>query len=368
MNTKREEDRWDRRLARSSYWGAVMTLILIVAGLLGSLYPDDIKGAIPRLGFKPFTRAVIFWGTALIGALMFYVRQRASDHARAASERRLTDRAKELGTLITTMPPADFLSRCQTLHWESSAAVNELLKTPVDQMPRGEIERTIRVLLNGVAMLAHHFDAARSDSHYAANLMIFVASESFESMQLPILRAKLFFAEPDVDLLSLAGVLDLNLMLSATSEPGNDASDPELQPFALPVPSKTESDLGISRVLPGAPRAFVQRAPDIYRDTMTLADWCQNEGDFGKSVTRQVREYFTNRQFRSFVSLPLYWPDKIPIAVLNIHRDAPGILRSDANPESSKHFIDVTAPLRTVLLTLVERLFERERLDSALET
>ncbi|MES2179984.1 MAG: hypothetical protein V4550_19140 [Gemmatimonadota bacterium] len=62
---------------------------------------------------------------------------------------------------------------------------------------------------------------------------------------------------------------------------------------------------------------------------------------------------------RSFISIPLAPPpgDGDPIAVLNVHRSRPGMLR-DTNPE--QHFTPVVSPLLRILTRVLIELLRLE--------
>ena len=113
-------------------------------------------------------------------------------------------------------------------------------------------------------------------------------------------------------------------------------------------------------MLPGAPRAFSERLLDIYADTHTLGQWCREKGDFSESVCTQVDNYFRSQQsVRSFVAVPLMQlRDTRPVAVLNIHRNSEGILRTRAgsDPEVLDQFSALLGPFSSTLLLLLARL------------
>jgi len=172
---------------------------------------------------------------------------------------------------------------------------------------------------------------------------------------------RLRFAEPETDVSALEGVLDLCVQLSTTTQAENYGPDTDLQPMALPVPMMKRSEDGRrSRVLPGAPRALSERLLDIYADTHTLGQWCLEKGDFSESVCTQVDNYFRSQQsVRSFVAFPLMQlRDPRPVAVLNIHRNSEGILRTRAgsDPEVLDQFSALLGPFSSTLLLLLARL------------
>lgn len=231
---------------------------------------------------------------------------------------------------------------------------------PPAELPQDAVERAIRIVLGEVAALAHDFDGRPADVVYAANIMLFRPNELVASAK-AALTERLRFAEPETDLAALDGVLELRVELSTTTQAKGYGPDRDLQPMALPLPRiKRSPDGRRSRVLPGAPRAFCERVLDIYADTRTLGQWCREKGDFSESVCNQVDEYFRSQQsVRSFVSFPLMQlRDERPVAVLNIHRNREGILRSRAVAEAEvlDQFSALAGPFSSTLLLLLARL------------
>jgi hypothetical protein len=216
--------------------------------------------------------------------------------------------------------------------------------------------------------LAHDFDGRPFGIVYAANIMLFEPAATLQNESERV-RQRLRFAEPEIDVAALEGVLELRLDLSTTSEAADYGRDPSLQPLALPVPVATRSADGLRcRVLPGAPRAFCERTLDLYVDTWTLGAWCREQGDFTESVCRQVEEYFRSQSnVRSFVSFPLMQlRSQRPVGVLNIHRSKEGILRTSQTQgrEAIQHFSALIGPFGATLLLLIGLLQQRERAAS----
>ena len=238
--------------------------------------------------------------------------------------------------------------------------LTDVLNVPAEELPAASVERAIRIVLSEVAALAHDFDGRAGDVLYAANIMLFRPGESLPSGR-TVLTDRLRFAEPETDLTALEGVLDLCVELSTTTQAEDYGPDKDLQPMALPVPRvKRSPDGRRSRVLPGAPRAFSERLLDIYADTHTLGQWCREKGDFSETVCKQVDDYFRSQQsVRSFVAVPLMQlRDTRPVAVLNIHRNSEGILRTRAgsDPEVLDQFSALLGPFSSTLLLLLARL------------
>jgi hypothetical protein len=360
---------WRHRQARSAWFATVVTVLVVLDGAFGSLYSEEIRAAFPfYVGHGQVAwHALLFWGATIVTALLFFGRQRALDHARHMSEVQLSARADELAQLIRTLPPAGFLWLCHDLDWQCAAVVLVLFRKSRAQCTPEEVQYAIRVVLSAVAVLAHYFDGRPSDVMYAANIMLFRPSSSLTDSEERELEGRLRFSEPEAHIRNLEGVLDLRCDLSTTNRVEGARPDAQLAPLALPIPFKTKSDDGLrSRVLPGAPRAFCDKALDLYANTGTLAEWCRTKGDFSGSVIQQVESYFqagTGRHFQSLVSLPLAWQaDQPGVGVLNIHCSNEGILRSQdrSENESIRHFVAVTGSFRSTLMLLLDLLRECE--------
>lgn len=360
--TLRSRERWYHKLARRPEYAAGVTLLGLLAGVLGSVYSADIGRAFPFSwigGTVPWPPG-LFWGAAILTALLFFLRQGAIDGARRESEENLGRRSDELVKLIRTLPPKGFLSTFQRLYWHCSNVLTDVLNVPAEELPAASVQRAIRIVLSEVAALAHDFDGRAGDVLYAANIMLFRPGDSLPSER-TALTDRLRFAEPETDLTALEGVLDLCVELSTTTQAEDYGPDKDLQPMALPVPRvKRSPDRRRSRVLPGAPRAFSERLLDIYADTRTLGQWCREKGDFSETVCEQVDDYFRSQQsVRSFVAVPLMQlRDTRPVAVLNIHRSSEGILRTRAgsDPEVLDQFSALLGPFSSTLLLLLARL------------
>jgi hypothetical protein len=352
---------WHRRVSRRPVYAAGVTLLGLLAGVFGSVYSTEIGAAFPFswIGGAIPWHPSLFWGTAIATALLFFLRQGAIDGAHRESEENLGRRSDELVKLIRTLPPGGFLSTFQRLYWHCSDVLVDVLNVPTEELPAASVERAIRIVLSEVAALAHDFDGRPGDVLYAANIMLFRPAESLAPAR-AALAERLRFAEPETDLTALEGILDLAVELS-TTQAEDYVPDRDLQPMALPVPRMKRSPDGRrSRVLPGAPRAFSERLLDIYADTHTLGQWCREKGDFSESVCKQVENYFRSQHsVRSFVSFPLMQlRDKRPVAVLNVHRNKEGILRTrtESEPEVLDQFSALIGPFSSTLLLLLTRL------------
>jgi len=344
--------------AGTAQYSAIVSLVALFAGLLGSLYADDIKAAFPFWWHRGqiSTTATFFWLTAVLGTLMFFAAQQASENERTKSERRLEKRSIQLAQLVRTLPPADFLSTFRQIFWECSVALEGILDATETELNPSLVEGAVRVVLAGVAKLAQKFDGASSDVRYAANIMLFRPTGGLPDPEVDKIRAILRFAPPETDLRALRGVLILERGLSTTNKIGIPLeADPDLVPLALAVP-KTDHDPQTNRwrVLPGAPMAFCTGSLEAYTDTNTLGEWCRREGDFPESTASAIDNYFKSQpaqRDRSFVSIALKPFDGEPIGVLNVHRDRVGLLKEK---EPVQQFTPLVSPFVFMLISMVD--------------
>ena len=318
--------------AHAPVYSAFVTLVSLFAGLLGTLYADDIKGAFPFvLGWGSVSwPALWFWFSAGLATSMFFVAQRASEAARAGSQAELIERTEELSTLVRTLPPADFLLTFQQIFWDCSVALSGILETLQTQLSIAEVQGAIRLVLAGVATLAQKFDGAGPEIIYAANIMLFRPSDELAGEQIQILKSNLRFSPAETDLTALRGLLTLETALSTTTQSSAPQEpDKDLIPLALAIPKMFQTPQGRWRVLPGAPMAFCTGKLAAYVDTHTLHTWCEEEGDFPQSIAAQIEEYFKSeraQRARSFISIPLKAFEGETVGILNIHRNQTGIL------------------------------------------
>ena len=333
-----------RRIVRSPLFSAGYTLLGLVAGLLGSVHGADVARAFPLrcCDFGGIAwGAVAFWSAAGGTAAMFVIQQRVREEDRREAEERMRARAGELETLVRTMPPPDFLPFFAEVYTRCAAARRIALTRGADEEDRA---RAIRYVLEGVALLARRFDRAEdTDVRYAANLMVYRPQECITEEALPGLERRMRFMERGVGVRSLRGVLDLRCEHSAFAE-GTDPDaepDPHLREIVLPVQAPEDERTRIVcdgesmlrwRVLPGAPMAFVRGELEVYTDVEDMVRWCEQQGDFSREVVQAIRDHFRSASEHgsvSFASFPLFGPGGAgtPVAVLNVHRNAPGLLR-----------------------------------------
>jgi hypothetical protein len=232
---------------RGPIYATLVTLLAVIAGVLGSVYSPEIGKSFP-LYWGPYDsfslQVLLFWSTLLAFALLFFFRQAATDKAR-----------QQLVELIRTLPPADFLSEFDRVLSQCEQAVEQVRNGSVQTAET--IEGAIRVVLDGIVTLAGLFDGRPYGVTYAANIMLFRETRSMPEAELELLMNRLRFRDPMVNARALKGVLDLQLSLSTTTARAGADPDTNLQPLALPIPPSMRSEDGRRwSLLPGAPLAF----------------------------------------------------------------------------------------------------------------
>src|SRR5882724_4148076 len=95
-----------RALAVNPWFATLANALGVFAGLLGTLYTDDIRSAVPfewaPSGFLSI-HATLFWVCFLVFGITFLSRERAVERNRSEAERRLDQ-------TIRTMPPRGFVT------------------------------------------------------------------------------------------------------------------------------------------------------------------------------------------------------------------------------------------------------------------
>src|SRR5437868_1340623 len=109
---------------RSPWSSTIITLLVIVVGGIGAVYPEEIKKGFPFHWHRMPLEAQIFWALTFITSIAFFFRQREDDRAREAAQQRVLQKAEALEEaqqralrkaealeyLVRTLPPANFLS------------------------------------------------------------------------------------------------------------------------------------------------------------------------------------------------------------------------------------------------------------------
>jgi hypothetical protein len=273
--------------------------------------------------------------------------------------------AREIRTLVQTLPPANFVNAYVEYVVAAQGAWSDLL----EEHTRGgvhedAIKKGIRVVLKAVAEMFKVYDNAREDTHVAANLMLFIPRNSFDTSRMVGDRAvRMAFASEGQQWRSLAGVLLLHPTLSAIAGARDSPPDPDITPLYFPVPidQKVRGASGdLWTVLPGAPLAWVSRTPTSNRSPEALLEWCEHEAALPPEVHTKLAEYLKEaRRVHSFVSVPFPLadaPESNPIAVLNVHSSAPGLLEG-----KDRALLVLVKPITEVLCSMLKMLSDVRR-------
>lgn len=357
------------RLIRSPWFAGVYTMLGLVAGLLGSVYDDQIANSVPLDCCRydgPQWGASMFWLCAGTTAAMYLLQHRAAEADRKAAQDALERRSAELAGLIRTMPPREFLSFFAGLHEHAEFARRIALASGGDH---ADIELAIRYVLEIVALLARDFDReADPDVRYAANLMVFVPEHEVLATDLPVLLPRLRLMHPGRFIRDLRGVLVLRRELSAVAEADEPEGrpDPNVPEIALPIPlpdderdpARTGETFSRWKVLPGAPMAFVRGELEVYTDADDMVNWCHQHGAFDPAVIAGIQAHFSQpgqHGIVSFASFPVYLsgPRRTALGVLNVHRNTRGMLREQ---NLAAQFAALLDPFRAILADLLMSL------------
>ena len=237
------------------------------AGLLGSIYADDIKTAVPfilltenRLWVNGplHSYAVLFWISLLVFGLFFGLGFKAQNEA-----------TNKLEQVIRTLPPKGFLVAFERLFRDSFG-----IDWIANESGKGakELSGSIHVALNGVALLAKTFDARHDHPTYAINVMVF---RPISEVTIEEVKEHILFAEPGYNTASWDGVLQLRKEFAyILGEKGSIQPDSDLPPVMLPIPKREfRTDKGRPTVLPGAPKVYCEPSNSFagFEDTRELA-------------------------------------------------------------------------------------------------
>ena len=336
-------------------FAVAVTLLGVIAGLVGSLYTEQIKRSFPFHLSWPVSadpQAILFWLIISSFALMFFGRQWASDKSVLKAQRELIEQSASLQALIKTLPPEGFLSWWSSRYCACRKVARKVLNTK--EITIDQIEEAIRQVLQHVVFLGVEFDGVPADCRYAANIMLYCNREGMKDDEMNRIGGILKFFDRDYS--ALQGYLELLPKLSVASDTEKHAQDEHLEAFALPVDKLEVSEHGKIRQLPGAPLTFWQNGPSHFADASQLAEWCMKHGDFSDSVEQAINAYFKSeraQRIKSFASIPIPNPKSVddgkvsqPMAVLNIHRDRMDMLRG---ADAFKLFFPLAAPFTALI-------------------
>lgn len=343
------------KLLANPILGACSTVLAVLAGVTGSVYPEQIRDS---LHFVSPDHPFVFWATAfwvmvIVFALLFAGSQWGTLTLAESGQTRLGTAVAELRAL----PERGFLA----LFEENYSDAYEAARFVAQDARKEELALSVRVVLESIVSLVVKYDRAERGYIYAANVMVYRDIKSLKPSDLERVRDSIRFTEQGTALEHYAGVLELVPELSTTTAIEKAVPDPVATAFALPVPVasvRNNRDAILTDVLPGAPTAYFYNRAVVFRDYSEMARVLDDVGDFTPSLKKKIETYFLSEaasHIGSFASVPLYPKGERseagarPIGVLNIHRNGPGILASGF----SEMFVPLSTPFRGDLTQLL---------------
>lgn len=287
-------------------------------------------------------------------------RRKSAEEALLAKSTELLKESADVRRLVQTMPAANFVNAYVGYMIAIQGAWNDL----TDEALFGEIDEEavkggIRVVLKAIAKMFKMYDNASEDTHVAANLMLFIPSETFDKSRMSGDRAvKMAFGSDGLPWHALTGALLLHPSLSARAGEGYAPADPDPDItemfWPIPIDRKVRRGAGeVWTVLPGAPLAWVTRVPTSYPDPDSILQWCANEAALPREVHEELAKYLKKKPaVHSFVSIPFpAIDDQPPMAVLNVHSGARGLLEG-----KDKMLLVLVKPMIEILTFMLELL------------
>lgn len=326
-----------RAFIQSGFAAALLALSGVIAGAFASIYTAEIKAG----GMECF----LFFASCLV----FFVLVATREYILGGTTKKYQN---DLLQAVLTMPPQNLLYIYNKLYLSVSKTAQKALNTPDTEDRKEKLGDAIRLTLDGLCTLIAAFENYPDDAVYSSNIMIYHPIESLNTPEMRdnILDRLHFTQERTLD--GLKGVLDLRMDLSNTSSMNNSfAKDDSLTPFALPIPETESSVIGKSKLLPGAPTAFVKKTC-LIEDTAGLGDFAQERCDVAPGIVQDIRLYFEGepkKNIGSILSISLGHD----YGVFNLHCSRTNIL-SDKN--KLYMYINIMAPLTEIL----ERLLSEE--------
>lgn len=362
--------------------GAFTSVIGVIVGVIGSLYPEIIKNTffsfcIERqcITSKDTFISAVFWISVSGFGLFFWGIQGAQMKRSTQVTNELKNKSEELQGLVTrllTLPPEGFLGKFQGL-FRPALAIS-LAAILEESVTREQIECAIRFVLGSLAALAKAFDGDPSNSVFNANIMVFRSKEDLmpNPAEKQRIESIIIFSDEFNSIDFYQGVLELIPEFSTTSEAKGYEIDSSICAIALPIPIIKDVTIYGQRkhkVLPGAPWSFVHNTYSCFHTIKEFTDWCHDHCDFTDTVKIAIKDYFESGsgvEVKSFASLPILpaTPEikasQKPLAVLNIHRNAEGILTgrgklNDSTELGMQLFTPLTEPFRLLLALLLEK-------------
>jgi hypothetical protein len=387
MNIRSKIEKW----ARFPSYAFIVTFLLALTGMLGSVYSAEIGNAFPlrfsglKCSFWSW-KATTFWITLALSSGLFWYRQKAlakeSERVNDMREQQvhnLKKQSERLADLVKTMPPKSFLTRYGALYADAQRRTWDVRDSDSEEKLKGAVRR----VLECVGELAAIFDGAERAHRYSANIMVVLKPSFLRDEEKKKINSIAMFDKGKIYSPDLQGTLMLRRDLSASFQRTGvaEAPDQKLRDVALTLPDAGDIQCSADgqvrwKVLLGAPITFYTHKPEIYISSEDIRNWFSEEGDFSATDEEAVVNYFASQEepiIGSFYSQVLLFEEDsgketedIPIAVLNMHKSGPNLFRG--SKDSIEQFIQVMRPFRILLLTLLKPLHELEKKSGQTET
>ena len=335
-----------RRVIQSPVLAGVNSLFGVIAGLLGAIYHADLANAVPLVwlseGFgieygtwnKP---AAWFWSFLVVFAIVWSTRE-----SLAATERRRE--RLELETLIENVAPPDFLEDYEGIYMKCVSLERAL------QAEAKDADRELRLVLDSLITLAARWDYSTggNSSVYRANVMVDCGEKRDWTDAFCEAGHGCYGAtEWRSALVKAEGGLWVDKHL-ATAHGTLGKPDEEVAPLLLLYTADEKEDINIG----GAPEAFVAEEMRYVGDTASFARRSLN-GLTGKSKQHIEGYYANDRKAKSVIALPVPGDEQL-VGVMNIYRDSPGIMGTQARAENFARLLAPFAVLVGRILTRVQ--------------
>ena len=336
-----------RRVIQSPVLAGINSLFGVTAGLLGTIYHADLVDSVPlvwlihgfgvELGSLNWA-AAWFWGFLFLFAVVWSTRE-----SLAATDRRRE--RLELETLIENVAPPDFLEDYESIY-KHCVSLERVLQPGTENA-----DDELRLVLDSLITLAARWDynTGGKSNVYRANVMVDSGEKDdwtdefcsaghgcYGATEWPAV-----FAKAD-------GGLWVDSSL-ATAVGADGKPDTDVAPLLLVYSPDEEKDINIG----GAPEAFVAGEMRYVSDTANLARRFP-DGLSGNSRQSIETFYANDQKAKSVIALPVPGETEL-VGVLNIYRDSPGIMGTQAR---AANFARLLAPFMVLvgrILTKVGR-------------
>jgi len=366
-----------RNFAESSFAAVLIAVLFSLAGLIGSLYSNEIKNTCPfslldttnlacSQGEISLNAASFFWLSLVLGATLLARRT-------IKLKNRLDNTIVTLRNDIETAPSDDFMEVLKT-HFEDATSLsiygcsladeklkdNKLESKHRETQARAILESEIQKVLDFMAILLRKIDKKPNET-YRSNIMIWVPlEEKFKGTSAEELAKKsVFGTKLNPTFFSCGGIEDLSGILvgiqslsTKTDKEGYDDTFPD--GLTLPVPKERTSANGHLNALLGAPLAFIdEKEYSLVTDSSDLSEWFQ-QSNYPYQIKDELNAFFKNgggNHVGSFVSYKLTNIDDIELGVVNFDRTSTGMLKDRKSPLYFQTILAIFAPLLANLLS-----------------